>query len=201
MKKVYFIDHYDSFSFNLIDWLAEALPAYELVRVVFDDDDAMGQLLETHAPLIISPGPKHPKDVQATLDLVAKKLGAVPIFGVCLGHQILCYLKGLDIVKSEMTFHGSSRRVQFLKSEGAFGSLEGFSNYASYNSLCAKSANNLSQIAAVNSMQEIEAIEFNDGVYPAIGVQFHPESFLSENKKDLQNIWKSLVDDFYSDLR
>ena len=120
MKKVYFIDHYDSFSFNLMDWIAESLPGYELVRVVFDDLDKMNQLLELDSPLIISPGPNHPKDVKPTLDLVSKKVGNVPILGVCLGHQILAYINGYEIVKSRNPFHGSKRKIEFISSREFF---------------------------------------------------------------------------------
>lgn len=199
MKKVYFIDHYDSFSFNLMDWLSEALPSYDLVRVVFDDAESMSKLIDCNAPLIISPGPKHPKDVTQTLSVVRKKMGLVPIFGVCLGHQILAYLRGYKIVQSELTFHGSSRLVNFKSSDGVFSKLSGDYYFASYNSLCVSLPISSSEIVAVNRNNEVEALEISVGKYPAIGVQFHPESFLSENKKDLQEVWKSIVDGFYSD--
>ena len=199
MKKVYFIDHYDSFSFNLMDWLSEALPSYELVRVVFDDAKSMAQLIDYDAPLIISPGPKHPKDVAQTLSLVEKKMGLVPILGVCLGHQILAYIRGYEIVKSGLTFHGSSRLVNFKESKGVFSYMRGDYYFASYNSLCVSLPAASSEVVAINQNNEVEAIEIKEGKYPSIGVQFHPESFLSHNKKDLQNVWKSIVDDFYLD--
>ena len=197
MKKVYFIDHYDSFSFNLMDWLSEALPSYELVRVVFDDAKSMAKLIEYDAPLIISPGPKHPKDVAQTLSLIKKKIGLVPIFGVCLGHQILGYIRGYEIVKSSLTFHGSSRLVHFKESEGVFSHMTGEYSFASYNSLCVSLPADSSEVVAINQHNEVEALEIKTGKYPAIGVQFHPESFLSKDKKDLQKVWKSIVDDFY----
>ena len=198
MRRVYFIDHYDSFSFNLLDWAKQALPSCELVRVVFDDPISMRQVLDVDAPLIISPGPNHPKDVTQTLELVGKKLGHVPIFGICLGHQILAYVNGMRIKKSSLTFHGSKRKVHFKNSSGVFSSMEGTYEFATYNSLCVDGSSSTRGVVAVNDNNEIEALEFNFGKFAAIGVQFHPESFLSRNKKDLQAIWKSMVDDFYS---
>ena len=200
MKKVYLIDHYDSFSFNLLNWMADATPDCELVRVAYDDEDLMSKILFSNSPLIISPGPNHPKDVEPTLKLISKKIGKVPIFGVCLGMQILAYLNNGKIVKSIAPFHGSKRKVVFERSDGFFAGLEGDFYFASYNSLCVEIASKYATSIAKNENNELEAIEFLHYEQPAIGVQFHPESFLSSNKKDLQEAWKSVVDRYYSQL-
>ena len=87
--RVVFIDHYDSFSFNVIDWLVGSDCQVEVDYVAFDDQAKMRQLLEAPRPLVLSHGPKRPEDAVPTLHLTQNLLGKVPILGICLGHQLL----------------------------------------------------------------------------------------------------------------
>ena len=194
---VLFIDHYDSFSFNLIDWLQEALPDSNIIRVPHDDVVAVTKELSTPKPIILSPGPKSPEEVEMSLRVARDFLGQVPILGVCLGHQILGTILGGRIVRSVAPFHGSSRKI-VSKSESKvfFGKPM---SVATYNSLVVdRGSVDEKFVAAENMFGEIEALEFMEGVFPAVGLQFHPESFLSENTKCLGKYWYKQVSSFYA---
>ena len=194
---VLFIDHYDSFSFNLIDWLQEALPESQIIRVPHDDLQAISKELSTKKPIVLSPGPKSPDEVDLSLRITHDFLGHVPILGVCLGHQILGRILGGKIVRSVAPFHGSRRKI-VSKSESKvfFGKPM---SVATYNSLVVdRGSVDERFVAAENMFGEIEAIEFLEGAFPAVGLQFHPESFLSENTKCLGKYWHNQVQRFYA---
>lgn len=190
------IDHYDSFTFNVIDWL-ERDPAVVCERVSFDDEAGMARLLAAPCPLVLSPGPKRPEDAASTLALLQKLLGNVPILGVCLGHQMLAHLAGARIVPAAAPFHGSTRKILPLTSSGLLAGLplSGF-HAALYNSLVVDEGSLPAPwvVTARCEQNEVQAIaRLVPGRAPAFGIQFHPESFLSENADLLRTNWLRLA--------
>ena len=195
--KVLFIDHYDSFSFNLIDWLRKGSQCVEIIRVPYDDPNLATQFAKLDMPIIFSPGPKSPEDVQPSMTLLGDKLGLVPILGVCLGHQILGLTLGSRVVRAMRPFHGSQRRITIDQTSIVFGECEVLG--ASYNSLVLdKSLLPAEVITGTNDYSEVEMIEVNVGRWPAVGVQFHPESFMSEGMEALLEFWTQSVQNYYS---
>ena len=196
--QVAFLDHYDSFSFNLIDRLFSDAEI-ELVYVPFDDRDAMQQLMRNPLPLVVSPGPKRPEVLPDTLSLMRVLLGKVPILGICLGHQCLGHVLGGKIVKAWNPFHGAT---QLVHTTGENELIYRFSNsfrVAHYNSLVVDVGTLPAEwVWAISDSGEVEGIAWNESQWPAIGVQYHPESFLSEAQEPLFEIWQELVQRYYS---
>ncbi len=190
------IDHYDSFTFNVIDWL-EQDPDVKVERVCFDDEAAMAALAAAPVPLVLSPGPKRPEDARATLALVQKLLGKTPILGICLGHQLLAHLAGARIVPGSAPFHGSTREIRPLRSGGLFAGLGAASfRAATYNSLVVEEATLPApwRVTARCELGEVQAIAREvAGDADAFGIQFHPESFLSESAALLRGNWLRLT--------
>lgn len=196
--RVAFIDHYDSFSKNIVSWLESA--QCEVDHFYFDAIPTY--LMEKcSVPLVFSPGPGSPSDYPFSLNLMKKNLGNVPILGVCLGHQMLGTLAGFEMRRSHMVWHGHARDISVTRSTGLFKSMSAKLNVASYNSLCleANPKHELCawEISAINLAGEIEAIEnWQVPSCPAFGIQFHPESFLSQDLSGLLHNWTDVVKEF-----
>lgn len=181
-----FIDHYDSFSFNVIEWLKAADPSLTIYYVAFDDSAKMAEIAANPVPLVLSPGPGSPQEAVATTTLVRQLWGRVPMLGICLGHQILAFSRGAAIVRHSDPHHGSTRKVT-LTDEGnnEFLGLNSSFHVGVYNSLTVdkKSLRDTGLIlTAVDDFDEVQAVRATDpSIPPVIGLQFHPESFLTEN--------------------
>lgn len=191
--KLVFIDHYDSFSANLQAWLLSSPLPIELEVVAFDNAHAMQAVGASQDPLVLSPGPNSPHDAAATLALVQKKLGKVPIFGVCLGHQILGLCAGGSIVRCKQARHGEVHRVCYADRTGQFAGMAAWGRMPSYNSLVVGEENRFKAdwyVTARSAAGEIWGLEYRPvhGAW-AFGVQFHPESFLAEGSELLRDNW------------
>ena len=179
------IDNYDSFTWNLVQYL-QTLGAE--VKVVRNDELSVAQI-QALAPerIVISPGPCTPNEAGVSVDVI-RKLGAhVPVLGVCLGHQSLGQAYGGDVVRAPSPVHGKTSRVSH-KSRGLFRGLNGPFAATRYHSLVIKreTAPPALEIAAESDDGLIMAVSHRD--QPVHGVQFHPESIASENgKKILEN--------------
>lgn len=195
--EVVLIDHYDSFTHNILDWLAVA-GGFSVRYVAYDDQNEMSAIEATNLPLVVSPGPKSPIDAEPTRALLRAKLGQVPLLGICLGHQILGTLAGARVVRVREPWHGASRQISVLRPEGLFENFPSAFKAASYNSLTLDPSGWSAgwEVVAVCDAGEVQAIRFGgeaDGVVAAYGVQFHPESFLSDEAARLGANWARLV--------
>lgn len=195
-----FIDHYDSFSFNVIDWLRE--PGVEILYAPFDNSEAMDQIVAAGCPLVLSPGPGSPNDVRPSMRLVQQSLGKVPIFGICLGHQILGAYAGARIVRSAAPFHGSARVITVNQAAGVLRYAKATFRAAVYHSLVVEEASLPPewQVLAHDHLAEVQAMMWQPSgrLAPAFGVQFHPESFLSEEAQAIRAGWFRTCADFFS---
>ncbi len=198
--KIAFVDHYDSFSFNLVDWLKNHNDFMEISHVFADDSDAMLELMGDPVPVVLSPGPKSPYETPATMELVEAVIGRVPVLGVCLGHQILGLWDGAVVRRSIAPRHGATRAIMVASDSKIIkqGPLQ--IQAAAYNSLTVDYQKNRGRMTPTGWCEagEIQVMEWwpEDG-YLAASVQFHPESFLSDDLSQLHTTWLGEVHRFY----
>jgi anthranilate synthase/aminodeoxychorismate synthase-like glutamine amidotransferase len=182
------IDNYDSFTYNLVQRLGEINPAIELS--VFRNDQIGLEELENLQPsqLIISPGPCTPKEAGISVACVERFHGRIPILGVCLGHQSIGQATGGVIVRAEKLMHGKTDQIEHAGTT-IFSGLPNPLRATRYHSLVIR-PDSLSPEFRVNAWTRdtqgnriIMGIEHR--TFPTFGVQFHPESFLTERGIEL----------------
>ncbi|MFK7826749.1 MAG: aminodeoxychorismate/anthranilate synthase component II [Oligoflexales bacterium] len=194
--KIAYIDHYDSFSYNLIDWIGKTSLPIDLELIPFDDEIKVKKLYINPRALLISPGPNSPNQASSTVALVKHYLGKVPILGVCLGHQILGHVLGYKIQKSSNPLHGGKKQIHVEDSSLFLAGLKSPSLVAAYHSLSLTPHDPClwTRVVAVCAQGEIMAIEYAPpSQIPALGVQFHPESFLSDCMMAIRSNWLASV--------
>ena len=176
------IDNYDSFTYNLV----QAFAAHGADVMVYRNDmisvEESLALEPTH--LVISPGPGRPEDAGVSLAMIAAFAGAVPILGVCLGHQSIVQQQGGEIVRAERLMHGKTSEI---KHDGKT-VFEGISQpfvVGRYHSLCAKTESlpDTLEITAETDSGVIMGVRHK--TLPIEGVQFHPESVLTPDGETL----------------
>jgi len=184
------IDNYDSFTYNLVQYLGE-LGADVLVKrndeITLADIDAL-------APerIIVSPGPCTPTEAGISLEVIKRYAGKLPLFGVCLGHQSIGQAFGGNIIRAKKVMHGKTSMMHHTNT-GVFSGLSNPFEATRYHSLVIEKET-LPDCLEITAWTETEDGEMDEimGVrhkeYPLEGVQFHPESILSQHGHDmLQN--------------
>ncbi|WP_294354168.1 aminodeoxychorismate/anthranilate synthase component II [uncultured Clostridium sp.] len=179
------IDNYDSFTFNLYQYLGEIAQ----VKVVRNDEITIDEIRKINPKgIVISPGPKTPKEAGISVEVV-KKLGEeFPILGICLGHQSIGEAFGGKVVRAKEIFHGKTSQV-LVKESDIFKGLEKEIKVMRYHSLIVEKESlpeELEIIAETKEDKVIMALKHKDkDIY---GIQFHPESiFTPDGKKIIEN--------------
>ncbi|ALN62978.1 anthranilate synthase component II [Lysobacter antibioticus] len=180
---VLMIDNYDSFTYNLVQYL-QALGAE--VKVIRNDDLSVAEI-DRLAPerIMISPGPGTPNDAGVSLDVIRELGPRVPILGVCLGHQSLGQAYGGDVIRAQTIMHGKTSRIRH-EGRGVFAGLPDAYQATRYHSLVV-SRDSLPDSLEITAWTENEDGSFEEIMglrhreYPVEGVQFHPESILTEH--------------------
>lgn len=191
------IDNYDSFTYNLVQYLGELgleLPVAQTIEVYRNDKISLAEITQLQPDgILISPGPGRPEDGGISLALIAEFGSKIPILGVCLGHQSIGQAFGGKIVSAPVLIHGKTSPIYHNK-EGVFTGIDSPFTATRYHSLAIdrESCPSVLEVTAWVEDGTIMGIRHRD--YPHIqGVQFHPESILTDmGKKLLGNFLLSL---------
>jgi anthranilate synthase component 2 len=176
------IDNYDSFTFNLVQYLGELGAELEVVR---NDELTVDDIAE-RAPerIVISPGPCTPTEAGVSVETIRRLGPAVPILGVCLGHQSIGQAYGGEVVRAAKPMHGKTSPIRHT-GEGIFRGIPAPLTVARYHSLVIEPGSLPAELEAVawtdepGFETEIQAVRHRE--HPVWGVQFHPESIASEH--------------------
>ncbi len=177
------IDNYDSFTFNLVQYL-QMLGAE--VKVVRNDAMSVAEIAALKpSHIVVSPGPKTPNEAGVSLEVIRQLGSSIPLFGVCLGHQAIGQVYGGDVIRASNIMHGKTSPIRH-EGKGVFAGLPDRYEATRYHSLVVDK-NTLPAALEITawtenpdgSMEEIMGLRHRE--YPVEGVQFHPESILTQH--------------------
>ena len=185
--RVLMVDNYDSFTYNLVQYLGELGADIEVVR---NDQLTVDQIVALKPDkVVISPGPCTPTEAGVSVELIRRLAGEVPMLGVCLGHQSMGYAFGGDVIHAQRIMHGKTSMVHH-SGKGVFQGLKNPFEATRYHSLVV-ARDSLPECFEVTAWTENEHGEFEEIMgmrhteFDLEGVQFHPESILTEHGHDL----------------
>ncbi|PLX83594.1 MAG: anthranilate/aminodeoxychorismate synthase component II [Desulfuromonas sp.] len=179
------IDNYDSFTYNLVQYLRELGAEVEVHR---NDKISVGEI-EKKAPrrLVVSPGPCSPAEAGISVEAVRRLAGKIPLLGVCLGHQSIGHAFGGRVVRAANLMHGKTSPIHH-DGKGLFAGLSNPFEATRYHSLIVERESLPESLRVTAWTEEEEIMGFEHRELPVWGVQFHPESILSlEGKALLKN--------------
>ena len=176
------IDNYDSFTYNLVQYFGEIEPDIEVVRN--DAIDADGVRAMAPARIVVSPGPCTPNEAGNSKAIIEAMAPTVPILGVCLGHQCIGAVYGGNIVRADTIMHGKISRIRHIDNP-IFRDIESPFEATRYHSLIIEreTCPDVLEIIAETDEGEIMGVAHRD--FPLWGLQFHPESILTQCGKTL----------------
>lgn len=191
------IDNYDSFTYNLVQYLGELgqeLPVASDIRVYRNDSLNIDDIIELKPDgILISPGPGRPEDAGISLQLIERLGSQIPILGVCLGHQSIGQAFGGKIVSASVLMHGKTSPIHH-HNQGVFKGLESPFTATRYHSLVIEPQSVPDTLEVTAWVEDGTIMGVRHRHYPCLqGVQFHPESILTDNGKALlRNFLESL---------
>jgi anthranilate synthase component 2 len=172
------IDNYDSFTFNLVQYFGEL---GQEVRVVRNDEiDVAGIAALRPARLVLSPGPCTPAEAGVCIEAIRAFAGKVPILGVCLGHQAIGAALGGEMVRARTQMHGKASEIT-TDGRGVYRGLPARFSVIRYHSLAIARASLPAKLAVTSTSDDGEIMGVRHTTLPIEGVQFHPESILSQH--------------------
>ena len=177
------IDNYDSFSYNLYQLVGELSPDIRVIR----NDELTVPEIEALKPsrIILSPGPGRPEGAGVTAEVAATVSKKIPTLGVCLGHQAICLAYGATVTYAKRLMHGKQSKVRLDTGSKLFAGCPDLALVARYHSLAAapETVPDCLKVTAVTEEGEIMAVEHRE--YPIYGVQFHPESIMTPDGRQM----------------
>jgi len=184
------IDNYDSFTWNLVQYLGELGSVPQVVRN--DEITVKEALAMTPDAIVISPGPGRPDDAGISKELIREASGSIPILGVCLGHQCIGEVFGGKVVRAERLVHGKTSAV-IHNGRGIFLDVDNPFQATRYHSLLVAREGLPPVLQVVAWTPENEIMSIRHQSHETWGVQFHPESILTTHGKELLRNFLRLV--------
>lgn len=183
------IDNYDSFTYNLVQYIESIGPRVEVLRndkVTFDDIESLNPDI-----IVLSPGPGRPENAGIILDIVKEYKGKIPILGICLGHQTIGQAFGAQIINALEPVHGKVHEVTH-NGKGVFNGIKNPLKVTRYHSLVIEKETIPSCFEITCETIDGEIMGIRHKSYPIEGIQFHPEAILTEMGMELlNNFWKA----------
>ena len=180
---VLLIDNYDSFSYNLYQYVGELEPD---IRVIRNDELTVEDIRELQPDrIILSPGPGRPENAGVIIEVVQKLGAEIPILGVCLGHQAICSAFGATVTYAKRLMHGKQSDARLDTQCQLFKGCPETAPVARYHSLAVDEGTlpDCLKVTAITEDGEVMGVRHAD--YPIFGVQFHPESILTPDGKTM----------------
>ncbi|AEM78938.1 anthranilate synthase component II [Thermoanaerobacter wiegelii] len=176
------IDNYDSFTYNLYQYVGEMSKEIFVIR----NDEVSVKDIEKLNPekIILSPGPGRPENAGICVDVIKSLGDKIPILGICLGHQAIGYAYGAKIVKADKIMHGKTSLV-FHKGEEIFKDIKNPIEAMRYHSLVIDRQTLPRDLEITAYTEEGVIMGVRHKMYPVYGLQFHPESILTERGKEI----------------
>ncbi len=199
MSRVLVIDNYDSFTWNLVHLISRFTQAIDVVR---NDEASAAALLDRgHDAIVLSPGPCTPNEAGVCLDVIREGAGRTPIFGVCLGMQSMGQAFGGEVVRAPLPLHGKTSEISHT-GEGLFRGCDGPFTATRYHSLVVKRETCPPELEITAESADGLIMALSHRTLPVHGVQFHPESILTEhgdtiigNFLDMASRWRNVAGD------
>lgn len=184
--KVIIIDNYDSFTYNIMHYIEQYVNVCNVIKV----DELVIDHIETYDKIVFSPGPGLPKDRPILNEIIKQYQGRKPILGICFGHQAIAEYFGSELFNMDEVHHGVSRSTKICTHSTIFKDLPEEIKTGRYHSWAVNSdtlSNDLKVLAIDKEQKTIMALEHK--IYDIIGIQFHPESVLTEHGLKMIENW------------
>lgn len=188
---VLLIDNYDSFSYNLYQLVGSLDPDIRVIR----NDELTVPEIRSLSPycIILSPGPGRPADSGVCEDVIRELAGTCPILGVCLGHQAICEVYGATVSYARQLMHGKQSQVTLDLKSPLFRGLPAQISVARYHSLAALENTIPPSLQVIGTAEDGEIMAVQHRSQPVFGLQFHPESILTPQGKQIMQNFLSLA--------
>jgi anthranilate synthase component II len=180
------IDNYDSFTYNIVQYCLELGADLKIIR---NDELSVKQIEELHPEkIIISPGPATPNEAGVSLEVISYFQDKLPILGICLGHQAIAQAFGAKVIRAKNMMHGKTSKIKREVDTKLFEKLPEVFTMTRYHSLVVEDKDLPDDIIVTShSMDDDEIMSLEIKNKPIYGVQFHPESILSEYGYEILN--------------
>ncbi len=184
------IDNYDSFTYNLVQYLrALDTTSIDVVR----NDQINLEAIDAYDALVLSPGPGLPEQAGLLLDIIRRYSGQKPILGICLGHQAIGQVFGGRLLNLTKVYHGIATPIQLLSTEGIFAEQQSPITVGRYHSWVVSPQNLPACLEITAEDEQGQIMAFRHREHPTVGLQFHPESVLTPVGKSLLNNFLTLA--------
>ncbi|MGL5433881.1 MAG: anthranilate synthase component II [Lachnospiraceae bacterium] len=185
------IDNYDSFSYNLVHLIGKQQPDIQVVR---NDQITLAEVERLHPEaIVLSPGPGRPEQAGICVEIVRNLGNKIPILGVCLGHQAICYAYGAQITYAAQLVHGKTSVIRTQPGSRLFHEMETEIKVGRYHSLATSRLTMPEELEITAETEDGEIMAVEHRKYPVFGVQFHPESILTDyGSKMIENFLRQV---------
>jgi len=179
---ILFIDNYDSFVYNLVQCIGEVVRDLTVAR---NDQITLEEVEELNpGRIVISPGPGHPSEAGISVEVAKRFYKRVPILGICLGHQVIGHSLGATVTRAERLLHGKTSRI-YHRGTGILHGLPNPFVATRYHSLAVVEETFPAELETMAYTSDGEVMGIKHTEYPVFGLQFHPESVLTTEGKQI----------------